>query len=314
MENCVEIKERTNDKLAILVKGDLFLRTLFFMVFFSAALLIFSIFFYLKIDIYKWNPPTLMLATAFALTGGYLLIKLLFLLFYQSFGFEYIVEKISDDKAIFYKKMSFLHFPVRTIPEKLYLFDYPVNFLGKHGFIIYIFGGSSKETLIGSNFLMRLLYTLLNPPFMKVELRFNSYEETKEISKQILFEIKKLLKEEKKIISSPKKTPLMKIGLSPSDIQAIVKTGVDVNERDTILGNTAIFYAAGTDPEIPPEEWGEPNYSSIAELVRCGANVNAVNFYNERILDYYRRVRSLTTGTNPDFKKLKAFLVTYGYK
>jgi hypothetical protein len=314
MENCLEIKENTNQKLIISVKGDLFLRTLLFIILFSLGLFVFSFLFYMKIDLEKWKPPILILATSFAITGGYLLFKLIHLLVFQSFTFDYVIEKISEDKAVFYTKSGFLQYPARTIPEKFYLLDYPVNFLGKHGFIVYIFGGSSKETLIGGNFLIRMMYTLMNPPFMRVELRFNSYEQAKEIGKQVLFEIRKILREDRKVTGQEKKTLLMKSNLSPEEIRSLVKSGIDVNARDTIVGNTALFYAAGCDPEKNPSDWEEPNYPAIAELIRNGADVNACNFYNERIIDYYRRLNPMNTVENPSFSRLKSYLITMGYR
>ncbi|MCB1177688.1 MAG: hypothetical protein KDK36_08935, partial [Leptospiraceae bacterium] len=269
--------------------------------------------FYLKIDLNQLLPPVIILGTTLIITGTYLIVKLLKLLFYQSFDFEYTIEKTSSNAAIYYTKIWFLTLPARVIPEKLYLLDYPVSFLGKHGFNVYIFGGSSKETFKAGNFIIRMIYTFLNPPFIRVELRFNSYVEAKEISKQVLFEIRRILKEDTHV-NKDVKSPLMNNSLSIQEIQRLIKIGADVNERDKIVGNTALFYYVGCDPELDFEDWPEPNLAAIAEIIRSGADVNACNFYNERVLDYYRRVGIVTTGRNEKFAKIKEFLKTYGYK
>ena len=242
----------------------------------------------------------------------YFYFKFLKILFFQAFEVEYYFEKSKDGKFVYFRKILQITSSKKKLPTPNYIVPQQVNFLGNHGFLIYIFHAKAKETLFW-NPVMRMFYNFFHPPFIRAELRFTTASESKNISMSIVREIEEYTREEDQS-HIQQKTPLMKIDMQIEEVREILSKGVDINARDSIIGNTALFYACGADPELPVVDWGEPNFEVLGELIRSGADVNACNFQNERVLDYIRKVTSQTTGEIPVMTRLRSFLEGNGYR
>lgn len=250
---------------------------------------------------------------AYFLIGISLLIvlKMIYVFFFQAFDFYYVFQKSNLGKIFYSLRKGSLTISSKELPDPVDFLDFQVRSFGMFGFQIFAFGLPSKENILKGNFLVRFSNIILQSPLIRVEFRYNSPTETKVESRALLLEIRNFIR--KRFTEKPQKNPLMKLGITVEEVKEWVKTGVDVNERDNIIGNPVLFYAAGTDPEIPPCEWQEPNYPVIAELIRLGADVNSCNLYNERVLDYILRVTA-QTGENASIQRLKSFLESYGYR
>lgn len=307
-----EILNKNENELSIFVKGIPVAKFLFFC---CVLILLFAIYasvvFYSKYSS-QFKIPVLISSFFLVGVGFFILLKMIHKFFFQAFDFFYIFEKTPSGK-IFHNvnKGGFLLSRVE-LPDPVDFLDFQVRDFGMFGFQVFAFGNPSKQNILKGNFLTRFSNIMLQSPLIRIEFRYNSPTETKEESRALLFEIRTFIRR-KSLEKPPKKNPLMKLGLTVEEVKEWVKRGIDVNERDGIIGNPVLFYAAGTDPELPPDEWQEPNYPVIAELIRSGADVNSCNLYNERILDYIVRCTA-QTGENPSIQRLKSFLESYGYR
>lgn len=306
-----EIVNRNDFELTILVKGVPFIQFLFYIcvIIFLGAL--YGIFvFYAKYS--KQFKFSVQILTYFLMGVGLLILaRMIHTFFFQAFDFLYIFQKSNLGKIYHNVVKGGFTLSRVELPDPVDFLDFQVRNFGIFGFQIFAFGTPSKQNILKGNFLIRFSNIILQSPLIRVEFRYNSPTETKEESRALMFEIRSFIR--KRPVEKSPKNPLMKLGLTVEEVREWVKKGVDVNERDGIIGNPVLFYAAGTDPELPPYEWQEPNYPVIAELIRLGADVNSCNLYNERILDYILRVTA-QTGENPSLQRLKSFLESYGYR
>lgn len=306
-----EIIDKNDFELSILVRGISFIQFLFYfciLVFLAAVYGIFI--FYTK---YSNQFKFSLQFYAYLLMGFGLLIliKMIYTFFFQAFDFVYTLQKSNLGKIFHTVTKGGFTLSRVELPDPVDFLDFQVRNFGMFGFQIFAFGAPSKQNILKGNFFIKFSNIILQSPLIRVEFRYNSPTEAKEESRALLFEIRSFIR--KRSLEKPQKNPLMKIGITVEEVREWVKKGVDVNDRDNIIGNPVLFYAAGTDPELPPHEWQEPNYPVIAELIRLGADVNSCNLYNERLLDYIHRGIA-HTGENPSLNRLKSFLESYGYR
>jgi len=306
------IIEKTDVSLQIRLESLGFAKVLFYFCIIGILAGCYGIFLFSQ-RLAEFKFPIIFLAYFFMGSGILILWRLCYSLYHQAFEFTHTFEK-SPNGAIYHSiaKGAWKVLSRRRLPDPVDFLDFQVRDFGMFGFQIYALGAPSKENLLRGNFLVKFSNVLLQSPIIRFEFRFSTPTEAKEASRTLLFEIRSFVKK-KEPSKSQKKSPLMKIGLTLEELKAGIKQGYDVNERDGIIGNPVLFYVAGTDPEIPAFEWKEPNYPVLAELIRSGADVNACNFYNERIIDYIIRMTA-HTGENPSLQRLKSFLESYGYR
>ncbi len=231
---------------------------------------------------------------------------------FLAFNVTYIIEKMPNRRYIYYFKILGISSSGKFFPDYHYIVSQQVRFLEKYGFYIYIFNIKAKEILTW-NLFFRLIYGLFHPPYMRCYMRFQSENESKDRALQTNREIISFLDGDTSF-KPGNRTNLMRINVSIEDVKDFVSKGGDLNARDTILGNTALFYACGTDPELPISKWGEPNFPVLGEMIRLGLDVNACNYKNERVIDYIRKVTSNVSGEPPSLSRLKSFLEGNGYK
>jgi hypothetical protein len=307
-----DILEKTPTSLSIKIYGMGFSKFLFYLSLLVLCISSYGIAIFSMRYATQFKVSVQVFAYFFMGLGLMILYRLAYSFFYQAFDFIHSFEK--DQMGTVYHNLSKGDWNLgkTLLPDPVDFLDFQVRSYGLFGFQIYAFGTPSKENLLRGNFLLKLSNVLFHSPLIRYEFRFHSPTEAKEMSRSLLFEIKSFLR--KKEISKPqKKNSFMKIGLTLEELQQGLKKGINVQERDGIIGNPVLFYAAGTDPELPPYEWQEPNYSLLAELIRAGADVNACNLYNERIIDYIIR-GTAHTGENPAVQRLRSFLESYGYR
>lgn len=307
-----EIIEKTPMSLQIKIEGLGFAKVLFYFCIIGIlggcyGILLFSLRYFAE-----FKFPILFFAYFFMGLGIMILLKLCHSLYYQAFEFIHSFEKSPNGNVHHYISKGNWNVNRSLLPDPVDFLDFQVRDFGMFGFHIYALGTPSKENLLRGNFLIKLSNVLFQSPLIRFEFRFHTPSEAKEAGRGMLFEIKSFVR--KKEVSKPqKKSALMKIGITMEELQTGIRKGLDLNERDGIIGNPVLFYAAGTDPEVPPYEWQEPNYAVLAELIRAGADVNGCNLYNERIIDYIIR-GTAHTGENPSIQHLKSFLESYGYR
>ena len=240
------------------------------------------------------------------------LYKLLMNLRFLAFDITYIIEKMPNRRYIYYYKILGISSSAKVFPDYHYIITQQIRFMGKFGFYIYIFNIKAKEILTW-NLFFRLIYGIFHPPYMRCYMCFNSENESKDRALQTNREILSFLDGDASF-KPGNRTNLMRINVMIDDVKDFVSKGGDLNARDTILGNTALFYACGTDPELPISKWGEPNFLVLGEMIRLGLDVNACNYKNERVIDYIRKVTSNVSGEPPSLSRLKSFLEGNGYK
>ncbi len=231
---------------------------------------------------------------------------------FLGFTVKYIFEKVAPRKYIYYYKILGISSSAKVFPDYHYLVSQQITFMGKYGFYLYVFNIKAKE-ILNWNLFFRLIYDLFHPPYIRLLNRYTSENESKDKAHYTIREIESFLDGDSSL-KSGSRTNLMRINVSIDDVKEYVNKGGDLNARDTILGNTALFYACGTDPELPISKWVEPNFEVIGEMIRLGLDVNACNYKNERVIDYIRKVTSNVSGEPPSLGRLKSYLESNGYK
>lgn len=310
--NIFNISEKSEYRLSFQSKGN----WLFIFVFWFYLIGILStIYFILPFIVVQYGKLNLIgFSTLLILCFLILLInyKLLMNLRFISFDITYSIEKSSARRFVYFYKILGISSASKKIPEYNYLISQQIKFLGSHGFTIYIFNIKAKEVLKW-NIAFRLIYDILHPPYIRLYRGLNSETESKEKSLSTIREIESFLEGDISV-KTRQKTSLMKINVTLDEVKDYVQKGGDLNTRDAILGNTALFYVCGTDPELPISKWVEPNFQVLGEMIKLGLDVNACNYKNERVIDYIRKVTKNVTGEPPSLQRLKTFLESNGYK
>lgn len=310
--NVFNISEKSEYRLSFQSKGSWFYNIFFWI--YSTILLYGSVYIvpYSEIVYSKLSSGAVFLIVLFSILIFLILFKLLMNLRFLGFNVTYTIEKISPRKYIYFYKILGISSSPKSVPEYNYLISQQIRFFGSYGFYIYIFNIKAKEVLRW-NLVFRLLYDLFHPPYIRVYRGLESEIESKEKSLSAIREIESFLEGEISL-KTRQKTNLMRINVTVEDVRDFVSKGGDLNARDTILGNTALFYACGTDPELPISKWVEPNFNVLGEMIKYGLDVNACNYKNERVIDYIRKVTKNVSGEPPSLQRLKAYLESNGYK
>lgn len=310
--NVFNISEKSEYRLSFQTKGTWTYNILFW---FYTLLLLYSAYFIIPYSeaIYsKLNLSALLSISIFLILVFLILFKILMNLRYLGFNVTYTIEKAPPRKYIYFYKILGISSSPKVVPEYNYLISQNIRFFGSHGFYIYIFNIKAKEVLKW-NIIFRLLYDLFHPPYIRVYRGLDSEIESKEKSLSAIREIESFLEGEISM-KTRQKTNLMRINVTVEDVRDFVSKGGDLNARDTILGNTALFYVCGTDPELPISKWVEPNFIVLGEMIKLGLDVNACNYKNERVIDYIRKVTKNVSGEPPSLHRLKVYLESNGYK
>ena len=264
-------------------------------------------FYYSKSNIYIFSLMILFVIVLYTV-----LYKILMNLRFIAFRINYIIEKTAPRKYIYFYKILGISSSSKVIPDYHYLIAQHIKFFSRNGFFIYIFNLKAKE-ILQWNIIFRLIYNIFHPPYIRFYWGYHSDTESKEKSNFIIKTIEHFLEGDISL-KSGNRTNLMRIDVTIEDVKEYVNKGGDLNARDTILGNTALFYVCGTDPELPISKWVEPNFTVLGEMIKLGLDVNACNYKNERVIDYIRKVTKNVTGEPPSLSRLKAFLESNGYK
>ena len=311
--NSFIIAEKTEYKLCFVSR-----KNNFFLFLFWICLVVFGIYIrysipFIEAYYYKLNNIyNFTLFFMFYLLLTYLFYKLLMNLRFFSFTIKYIFEKVAPRKFIYYYKILGISSSAKVFPDYHYLVSQQLSFLGKYGFYLYVFNIKAKE-ILNWNLFFRLAYDLFHPPYIRLHNCYSSEYESKDKALYTIREIESFLDGDSSL-KSGSRTNLMRITVTSEDVKDYVNKGGDLNARDTILGNTALFYACGTDPELPISKWVEPNFEVIGEMIKLGLDVNACNYKNERVIDYIRKVTSNVSGEPPSLGRLKSYLESNGYK
>lgn len=306
------ISEKSEYRLSFITKSSGFFLFLFWVYLISFSFSIYYSYPFIESNYVKLNHYSFSIFIALYITIFLILYKMLMNLRFLAFDVTYIIEKMPNRKYIYYFKILGISSSAKVFPDYHYIVSQHIKFMGKFGFYIYIFNIKAKEILTW-NLFFRLIYGLFHPPYMRCYMSFQSENESKDRALQTNREIVAFLDGDTSF-KPGNRTNLMRINVSVDDVKDYVSKGGDLNARDTILGNTALFYACGTDPELPISKWGEPNFTVLGEMIRLGLDVNACNYKNERVIDYIRKVTSNVSGEPPSLSRLKSFLEGNGYK
>jgi hypothetical protein len=198
MKDTLEILETDDTYLKISSKGESPFLNSFLISLVLSVLFYFGVYELIIKNFSNLSFLTILSFNILAFLIIYFNIKFLKLLFFQAFDINYCFEKDSTGKFKYYFEVFNLKFSSKTFPTLNYIVPRNTSLLGKHGFFIYILNAKAKESLSWNN-LLKSIYNLLNPPFIRVELRYHTYMESKNIAQRISREIEEFTKEDRKV-------------------------------------------------------------------------------------------------------------------